>query len=70
MNLGEGTTLVAIARSAEDTSENGIETAAGVDAELIDGVTDESPAESNADADQGVITSTPEDSDDEPPTES
>lgn len=44
MNLGEGTTLVAIARSAEEVSE-------------ANGTTDaESPAEGNADTDQGVIT--------------
>jgi DNA gyrase subunit A len=71
MNLGDGTTLVAIARSAE-VSENGAEIADDVDDADVDAdvVTDESPAESNADTDRGVITNTAEDSDDEPPTES
>jgi DNA gyrase subunit A len=78
MNLGDGTTLVGIARSAEDTSEAAAEIDADADV-VVDGavdtvpdaaLTDESPSESNAGEDQGVITNTAEDSDDEPPAES
>jgi DNA gyrase subunit A len=57
MNLGEGTTLVAIARSAEE--ENGAENGAE------ESTAPESPAEGNAAADQGVTT----DDGETPPTE-
>ncbi|MDQ3785678.1 MAG: DNA gyrase subunit A, partial [Actinomycetota bacterium] len=59
MNLGEGTTLVAIARSAED--ENGNGNGAEDSAEL----TGETAPESNVSDDQGVITNTAEGTDGE-----
>ena len=56
MNLGDGTTLVAIARSAEDTSDNG---------ENSEEVAGETAPESNVSDDQGVITNTAEGTDGE-----
>jgi DNA gyrase subunit A len=54
MNLGEGTTLVAIARSAEVENGNGVESGADGESAPID--TAELPAEGNAADEQGVIT--------------
>jgi DNA gyrase subunit A len=54
MNLGEGTTLVAIARSAEVENGNGAES--GADGESVPTDTVELPAEGNAVDEQGVIT--------------
>jgi DNA gyrase subunit A len=60
MNLGDGTTLVAIARSAE--VENGADN--GAEDETAPDQPAESPAEGNAAEEQGVITD-----DGETPTE-
>jgi DNA gyrase subunit A len=63
MNLGEGTALVGVARSAEDVTENGETPAEDTD------VTADSVIEGNVETEPGVSTDTQPDSDGEQPTE-